>query len=186
MLGKHKYIAFNKPYGVLCQFTAEEGDSCLNEFNLPKDVYAAGRLDKDSEGLLLLTSDGSLINKITSPQLNKIKIYLVQVEKFPSETSLDELASGVFIKGKITKQCIVNLIGEPEVPERIPPVRFRKTVPTCWLEIHLSEGRNRQIRKMTAAIGHPTLRIIRTSINKLHLEDLKPGEFREVNLKDII
>ncbi len=180
----HKYIIFNKPYGVLCQFTGEKGDRTLAEFGMPQGVYAAGRLDKDSEGLLLLTDDGKLIEKLLNPKSNHQKIYWAQVERIPSEQNLQEMMSGVLIKGYKTKKCQVQII-DPQMPDRDPPIRFRKDILTCWLEIVLTEGKNRQVRRMTAAIEHPTLRLIRVGIEKLKLSDLKEGEWIEVSREDI-
>lgn len=181
------YLAFNKPYGILSQFTSENSDDNLSKFNLPKGVYACGRLDKDSEGLLLLTNDGPLINKLLNPKYDKVKTYWVQVERVPSEESLKKLSIGVKIEDYTTKPCQVKIIEpSPDIAERNPPVRSRKTVPTCWLEIKISEGKNRQVRKMTASIGHPTLRLIRVKIGNLSLGNLASGDFREIKLKDII
>ena len=181
------YLAFNKPYGILSQFTSDKPDDNLSKFNLPKDVYACGRLDKDSEGLLLLTNDGPLINKLLNPKYDKIKTYWVQVERIPSEESLKKLSLGVKIEDYTTRPCKIKILEPaPEIPERDPPVRFRKTVPTCWLEISISEGKNRQVRKMTASIGHPTLRLIRVKIGNLPLGDLAFGEYREISIKDIV
>ena len=181
------YLAFNKPYGILSQFTSDNPDNNLSKFNLPKDVYACGRLDKDSEGLLLLTNDGPLINILLSPKYDKVKTYWVQVERIPSAESLEKLSLGVRIEDYITKPCQIKMLTPPPtVSERNPPVRFRKSVPTCWLEIKISEGKNRQIRKMTASIGHPTLRLIRVKIGQLSLGDIAPGEFRKIKREDII
>jgi 23S rRNA pseudouridine2457 synthase len=181
------YLAFNKPYGILSQFTSDNPDDNLSKFNLPKDVYACGRLDKDSEGLLLLTNDGPLINKLLNPKYDKVKTYWVQVERIPREDSLKKLANGVRIEDYTTKPCQIKIIEPtPDIPERNPPVRFRKTVPTCWLEIKISEGKNRQVRKMTASIGHPTLRLIRIKIGNLSLGNLAAGEYREISREDII
>lgn len=180
-----KYIAFNKPYGCLCQFTGEEGDLTLSEFGLPKEVYSVGRLDKDSEGLMILTDDGVFNQKVANPKSKKKKIYWAQVEKVPSEESLKELRAGVVIQGKKTLPCEARII-EPVVEERDPPIRYRKTVPTAWVEITLQEGRNRQVRKMGAAIGHPVLRLIRVQMGNLKLEYLKPGQWKEIDPKDVI
>ncbi len=177
-------IAFNKPYGVLSQFTGEEGDKTLAQFDLPKGVYPAGRLDKDSEGLLILTNDGLLNQKIANPKSFKEKTYWAQVEKIPDQLAIKALTQGPTIKGYKCRPCKAKLI-EPVIEERDPPIRFRKTVPTSWLEIIISEGKNRQVRRMTAAIGHPTLRLIRTQIGKLGLNDLKMGEWREIDPKEI-
>jgi RluA family pseudouridine synthase/pseudouridine synthase len=180
------YILFNKPYNVLCQFTKEnDSEQALCDFSLPKDIYPAGRLDKDSEGLLLLTNDGDYIHKISSPKFYKIKTYWAQVEHIPTVDSLEILRKGVTIKGGyLTRSCQVKVI-EPNIPERIPPIRKRKTVPTCWIEIKISEGKNRQVRSMTAAIGHPTLRLIRVGIGAIELPTkLIPGDFLEIKRFD--
>lgn len=176
-----RYIVFNKPYGVLSQFTPEGGHRSLSEFGLPKDVYAAGRLDHDSEGLLLLTDDGPLIKRLLSPGA-KEKTYWVQVERIPTTESIEQLRRGVEISGERTRPCMARLIEDPHFPERDPPVRFRKNIPTQWIEIILTEGKNRQVRRMTAAVGFPTLRLVRVGLGKLNLFDfdLSPGEWREV------
>ncbi|MCP4914753.1 MAG: pseudouridine synthase [Oligoflexia bacterium] len=180
-----KYIAFYKPFNCVSQFTGE--GVTLSEYNLPSEVYAAGRLDKDSEGLLLLTNDGPFIKKVTDPKNDKEKIYWVQVEKIPEKKDLEKLSRGVVIKGYKTKPCQVKILEpEPKVFDRDPPIRERKNIPTCWLEIKLTEGKNRQVRRMTAAIGFPTLRLIRVAIGKLNLGNLKPGEYREVKKSDIL
>ncbi len=179
----NKYILFNKPFNVLCQFTKQnESELCLGDFNLPSGVYAAGRLDKDSEGLLLLTNDGKLIDEMASPNYNKEKTYHAQVENIPSEEALKKLRSGVLIQGKMTKPCKVKILQDYQVGPRVPPIRERANIPTCWLEIKITEGRNRQIRKMTAAINHPTLRLIRVAIDNLKLENLKPGEYKVASI----
>lgn len=184
-----RYVIFNKPYNVLCQFTKQcEDESSLADFSLPKEVYPAGRLDKDSEGLLLLTNDGDLINKIASPKFHKEKTYWVQVERIPSTNSLKELASGVTIKGGYkTRPCRVKILDAPSIAQRNPPIRERKNVPTCWLEIVITEGRNRQVRRMTAKIGHPTLRLIRVGIGKLRMDgSLRSGEFKELKKSELV
>ena len=181
-----KYVAFYKPYGVLSQFTGEVGDRTLAEFNLPKDVYAAGRLDKDSEGLLLLTDDGPFIKRLLEPKNEKEKTYWVQVEHIPTPEKLKELSQGVVIQGYKTLPCKVRLIDEPSVPPRDPPIRERKSIPTAWIEIKLIEGKNRQVRRMTAAIGHPTLRLIRYAIGRLTLDNLDQGHWREVDKRDVL
>jgi 23S rRNA pseudouridine2457 synthase len=181
-----RYIVFHKPYGVLSQFTPEDGARTLAEFNLPKEVYAAGRLDKDSEGLLLLTDDGPLIERLLNPKNDKQKTYWVLVERVPDEESLNKMRQGLKIEDYTTKAAAVTLLDpQPEVAPRDPPVRFRKTVQDVWIEIKISEGKNRQVRKMTAAIGHPTLRLIRMGIGKLTLGTLPLGEWREVRLVEI-
>lgn len=176
-----RYVLFHKPYGVLSQFTPEDGARTLAEFNLPKDIYAAGRLDKDSEGLLLLTDDGPLIERLLNPRSEKEKVYWVLVERVPTEDELQKMRTGLKIEDYVTKPCQVKILDpQPDVPPRDPPVRFRKTVQDIWLEIKISEGKNRQVRKMTAAIGHPTLRLIRVRTGDYELGDLKPGEWREL------
>lgn len=183
---KYSYIAFHKPYGVLCQFTGEQGDSTLADFNLPKGVYAAGRLDKDSEGLLILTDDGIFNQRLTNPNSNKEKIYRVQVENIPTREKLNILESGVEIQNYKTKPCKVQLLENFELPPRDPPIRERKSVPTSWLEIHLTEGKNRQVRRMTAKIGHPTLRLIRWKIGQIDLTNIPLGKWIRVDKKELI
>jgi 23S rRNA pseudouridine2457 synthase len=184
---KHLYLAFNKPYGILSQFTAENMAETLSNFNLPKDVYACGRLDKDSEGLLLLTNDGELIDRLLNPKNEKIKTYWVQVEKIPTLEDLKKLSAGVKIGDYQTKPCKVHMLDpQPPIPDRLPPIRTRLTVPTCWLQIELTEGKNRQVRRMTAAIGFPTLRLLRTKIGNLELGEMSPGAFREIKKSDIL
>lgn len=181
-----KYYAFYKPYGILSQFTSDRPEETLSVFNLPKGIYAAGRLDKDSEGLLILTNDGPFINQIASPNFNKEKTYWAQVEKQPTPEAINKLQAGLKIENYITKKCKARILDfEPEIPARIPPIRERKNIPTAWIEIILTEGKNRQVRKMTAAIGHPTLRLIRVKIGKLNLEGLHPGEFKEISKDQI-
>jgi 23S rRNA pseudouridine2457 synthase len=182
-----RYIVFNKPFDVLSQFTPESGARALNEFNLPSDVYAAGRLDKDSEGLLLLTNDGVLIERLLNPKNEKPKTYWALVERLPTEEELERLRQGIKIEDYITLPCQIKVLEpQPEVPPRDPPVRFRKTVQDYWVEITLTEGKNRQVRKMTAAIGHPTLRLIRKKIANLELGNLLPGEWKEISREDIL
>lgn len=176
-----RYVLFHKPYGVLSQFTPEDGAKSLAEFNLPKGVYAAGRLDKDSEGLLLLTDDGPLIERLLNPKNEKQKTYWVLVERVPTEESLEKMRKGLKIEAYTTKPCEVKILDpQPVVEPRDPPVRFRKTVQDIWIEIKIVEGKNRQVRKMTAAIGHPTLRLIRVASGDYQLGDLKPGEWKEL------
>lgn len=184
--GPYRYIVFHKPYGVLSQFTPEDGARSLAEFDLPKDVYAAGRLDKDSEGLLLLTNDGPLIEKLLDPKNEKEKTYWVQIERIPEKESLEKLSKGVKIQDYTTRPCQVKIIPDPNFPPRDPPIRVRKTVPDCWLEIIIHEGKNRQVRRMTAAIHHPTLRLVRVRLGKLKLGDLAPGQWREVSKTDVL
>jgi 23S rRNA pseudouridine2457 synthase len=176
-----RYVLFHKPYGVLSQFTPEDGARSLAEFDLPKGIYAAGRLDKDSEGLLLLTDDGPLIERLLNPNNEKQKTYWVLVERVPTEESLEKMRKGLLIEDYKTKPCEVTILDpQPDVPPRDPPVRFRKTVQDIWIEMKIVEGKNRQVRKMTAAIGHPCLRLIRIKSGDYELGDLKPGEWREL------
>lgn len=179
---KSRYIIFNKPYGTLCQFTDKSGkDTLANYGPFPNDVYPAGRLDADSEGLVLLTNDGLLKSFLLAPRYKHPRTYLAQVERIPFEENLQKLRNGIIIENKKTLPAKIRLLEEePNFPPRIVPIRFRKNVPTCWLEITLTEGRNRQVRKMTATIGHPTLRLIRIMIDTISMEGLKPGESREL------
>lgn len=182
-----RYIAFHKPYGVLSQFTCESGHRALAEFNLPADVYAVGRLDMDSEGLLLLSNDGTFINRLLNPTHGHERTYLVQVEGEPSEEALQALRDGVRVRDYVTRPARVELLDkEPSLPPRDPPIRERRHIPVRWLRITLTEGRNRQVRRMTAAVGHPTLRLVRVSIGALELGDLPRGQWREVKRKDVL
>lgn len=184
---KH-YLIFNKPYRVLCQFSPVQGKLTLSDFlSLPKDIYPVGRLDYDSEGLLILTNDGLLHHRLIDPRFEHSRTYLVQVEGIPDNTAIQKLSEGIVIKNKLTKRANVKLLNhEPKLWERNPPIRFRKSIPASWLEIELFEGRNRQIRKMTAAVGFPTLRLVRIKIEFLEVFGLKPGEFRELEENEII
>lgn len=168
-------ILFNKPFNVLCQFSDKEGRKTLSDFLQIKNVYAAGRLDYDSEGLVVLTDDGKLQNKISDPTHKLVKTYRVQVEGILGEESLKRLRTGIMLKDGLTKPAIVKLIAEPKIWERIPPIRERKNIPTSWIELKISEGKNRQIRRMTAAVGYPTLRLVRFSIGDWTIENLNPG-----------
>ena len=181
------YILFNKPLGVLSQFTPEAGRMSLSEFGpFPGEVYPAGRLDAESEGLLLLTNDNTIKHRLTEPRHSHPRTYLVQVERVPDTESLNTLRSGVVIEGRTTRPADVHLLQtEPALPPRPVEIRFRKSVPTAWLEITLREGRNRQVRKMTAAVGHPALRLVRVRIGNLSLEGLKPGESRRLKPAEI-
>lgn len=181
-----KYILFYKPFAVLSQFTPEEGKRSLRDFGFPGGIYPVGRLDYDSEGLLLLTDDNAVKHTLTDPKFELPKTYVAQVERIPSEESLAQLRSGIVIEGKKTKPAVVRLLtGETSFPPRSVPIRFRKTVPTAWLELTLREGRNRQVRKMTAAVGHPTLRLVRIKIGAMEIGALLPGEWRELNRSEI-
>jgi 23S rRNA pseudouridine2457 synthase len=179
-------IAFNKPYGVLPCFTDPNGRPTLADYIDFPGVYAAGRLDLDSEGLLLLTSDGTLAHHITDPQHKLPKLYLAQIERIPSEETLEQLRTGVVLNGKKTKPAEVRLLpNDPQLPDRPVPIRFRKNVPTAWLEIILREGLNRQVRRMTAAVGNPTLRLVRVAIGPIMLGTLHPGDWRNVTSGEI-
>ena len=174
-------IALNKPYGVLCQFTDADGRRTLAEFVRQKDVYAAGRLDHDSEGLLLLTDDGQLAHRLTDPRHKQTKTYLVQVDGKIDEAALVALRRGVLLNDGPTLPAAAELSVEPDwLWPRDPPVRFRKSIPTSWLSLTLREGRNRQVRRMTAAMGFPTLRLIRTRIGEHALDGLAPGCLRDL------
>ncbi|MEJ2619203.1 MAG: pseudouridine synthase [Candidatus Thiodiazotropha sp.] len=170
-------ILLNKPYGVLTQFTDDLGRPTLADYINTKGVYAAGRLDRDSEGLVLLTDDGKLQQQITHPGKKHRKTYWVQVEGIPSEQSIQQLKQGVIVKDGPTLPAKVKKIIEPRLWPREPAVRFRAKIPTQWLEIALQEGRNRQVRRMTANVGHPTLRLVRSAIGKWRLKQLQPGEW---------
>ncbi|MBI4000417.1 MAG: pseudouridine synthase [Nitrospira defluvii] len=179
-------LAFNKPYDVLPCFTDPEGRPTLRDYIDVPDVYAAGRLDRDSEGLLLLTSDGSLAHYITDPQHHLPKVYLAQVERIPDASALERLCKGVMVNGTHTRPAQARLlVEEPALPERPVPIRFRKNVPTAWLELTLQEGMNRQVRRMTAAVGHPTLRLVRMAIGPITLGDLQPGQWRELTQAEV-
>ena len=176
-------IAFNKPFNVLCQFTDRSTPArrTLAEFDLPAAVYAAGRLDFDSEGLLLLTDDGALAHRLTDPRPKQPKTYWVQVEGEPTEVQLSALRDGVQLKDGRTLPAQAQQIEVPTLWPRDPPVRFRKTVPDAWIELQIHEGRNRQVRRMTAAVGLPTLRLVRVAIGAHTLQDLQPGHWRSVD-----
>ena len=171
-------IAFNKPFNVLCQFTAGAGRRTLADFVTVKGVYPAGRLDYDSEGLLLLTDDGKLQQRIANPRHRTKKTYLAQVERIPDAAAFALLRRGVKLRDGITAPAGARLIEAPDwLWPREPPIRYRRNVPTAWLEITLTEGRNRQVRRMTAAAGHPTLRLVRVGIGAWSLDGLRPGEW---------
>ena len=176
-------IAFNKPYGVLCQFTDRSTPPrrTLAEFGLPADVYPAGRLDFDSEGLLLLTDDGALAHRLTDPKHKQPKTYWVQVEGDPDEAQLDALRNGIVLNDGPTLPAQAKRIEPPSLWPRDPPVRFRKTVPDAWIELIIREGRNRQVRRMTAAVGLPTLRLVRVAVGAYRLDSLVSGAWQPMS-----
>jgi 23S rRNA pseudouridine2457 synthase len=179
-----RLFLFNKPYLVLCQFTDPEGRPTLADYISVKDVYAAGRLDYDSEGLLILTNSGRLQHYISDPSHKLPKTYWVQVEGIPSDDAINQLRRGILLNDGMTRPAQARLISEPVVWPRTPPIRQRKSIPTSWVELTISEGRNRQVRRMTAAIKHPTLRLIRYAIGEWNIEGLQPGEWLETTTPD--
>jgi 23S rRNA pseudouridine2457 synthase len=176
-------IAFNKPFGVLSQFTGDGSPNrTLAEFDFPKNIYSIGRLDADSEGLLLLSDEAKWNEKLLHPRNAHEREYWAQVEKIPSLENLKKLENGILIQGRKSLPCRARILEpQPEIPPRIPPIRFRKSVPDCWIGLELIEGKNRQVRKMTAAVGHPTLRLIRVRIAGFLLGDLAAGEWKILN-----
>jgi len=176
-------LAFHKPYGVLSQFTPNGSPhQTLAEFDFPKNVYPLGRLDADSEGLLLLSDEPGLNSQLLAPEKGHSRTYWAQVERIPSSEALQKLSQGVTLDGRATLPCRAWLLDpQPSLPPRDPPIRYRKTVPECWIGLELTEGKNRQVRKMTAAIGHPTLRLIRIKIGGLELNRLAPGAWKELS-----
>ncbi|MHB8666272.1 MAG: pseudouridine synthase [Burkholderiales bacterium] len=180
-------ILFNKPYGVLCQFTAAGGRPCLKDFLPVAGVYPAGRLDSDSEGLLVLTGDGALQARITEPRRKLTKTYWAQVEGVPEEPALQLLRAGLDLGDFVTRPCSARRIDQPQgLWPRDPPIRRRVHIPTAWLELKLDEGKNRQVRRMTARIGHPTLRLIRQAVGAWTLQGLAPGQWREASVPAIL
>jgi len=181
-------ILFYKPYGVVSRFTPEGAWLSLKTFGpFPEGVYPVGRLDADSEGLLFLTDDMDVKRRLTHPSFGHPKTYTVQVERIPSEEALERLRQGIVIEGQQTRPAEARLLEcEPDLPPRPIPIRFRKNVPTAWLEIVLREGRNRQVRRMTAAVGHPTLRLIRTRVGEFTLAGLEPGQHRVLSREEFV
>lgn len=179
-------LAFNKPFGVLSQFTRETPvQRTLAEFNFPPGVYPLGRLDADSEGLLLLGDEAKLNQALLNPQNGHLRRYWAQVERVPGPEDMARLSRGPTIQGRKTLPCKAWILSpQPELPERDPPIRFRKSVPTCWIALELTEGKNRQVRRMTAAVGFPTLRLVRVQIGELPLGGLAPGEWRVLAAED--
>ncbi len=179
-------IAFHKPFGVLSQFTGDgSANRPLAEFNFPKNVYAIGRLDADSEGLLLLSDEAKWNDKLLHPRHAHEREYWAQVEKIPSPENLQQLEKGILIQGHKTLPCRAWILEpQPKIAPRVPPIRFRKSVPDCWIGLELIEGKNRQVRRMTAAIGHPTLRLLRVRIGNFWLGDLPAGQWRIFSATD--
>jgi len=180
-MAMHRYYKLHKPYDVLTQFTDQEGRATLKDLFPHPGVYPVGRLDRDSEGLLILSDDGRLAHRLTDPRFAHPRTYLVQVERVPDPAALDSLRAGVMLKDGLTRRAEVELLEEPPpLPDRSVPIRFRKTVPTAWIKLVLREGRNRQVRRMTAAVGFPTLRLVRVAIGSVKLDGLEPGAWREL------
>jgi 23S rRNA pseudouridine2457 synthase len=184
-LHQFKYFIFNKPFGVLSQFSGSEGRKTIKDFFTPaKDVYPVGRLDMDSEGLLLLTNDKNLINFLLDPKNKHEREYLVQVEGIPAANDLKKLENGIVIQGEKTLPAKVKKIPDPIIWKRNPPIRERRSIPVSWLDLIIVEGKNRQIRRMTAKIGYPALRLIRIRIKNIPLGELRTGEIRELSDKE--
>jgi 23S rRNA pseudouridine2457 synthase len=177
-----RLILFNKPYGVLSQFSDSGQHATLADYIPVKRVYPAGRLDKDSEGLLLLTDDGAVQHRIADPRYKLPKTYWAQVEGVPDERALQQLRRGVRLKDGMTRPAQARLMQAPHIRERVPPIRHRARIPTAWIELIIREGRNRQVRRMTAAVGHPTLRLVRYAVGGWTLEGLAPGQWRQLSI----
>lgn len=188
-MGNYRYILFYKPYGVLSQFTDNSGTTerhTLKEYIPVPRIYPVGRLDWDSEGLLLLTNHGQLQHQLSNPKFEHPRTYWVQVERIPDAAAIKQLEQGVIIQDYCTRPAKVRLLNaEPQLPERDRPIRFRKNVPTAWLEMTLTEGRNRQVRRMTAKVGFPTLRLVRVAIAHLSLNHLQPGQWRDLTSEEL-
>lgn len=185
----HRYLLFNKPFRVLSQFTPGKDDpasgrTTLSRFIPVPNVYPVGRLDYDSEGLLLLTDDGPLQHRLSNPRFEHPRTYWAQVEGVITEEAAQQLAKGVSIQGRMTKPCHAEIISEPLLPPRHPPIRFRQSIPVSWVQLILTEGRNRQVRRMTAAVGFPTLRLVRFAIGDLTLAHLEPGQWRDLTASE--
>ncbi|GAB2531426.1 pseudouridine synthase [Rufibacter soli] len=180
-----RYLLLNKPFEVLTQFTDEAGRQTLKDYVTVPGVYPVGRLDYDSEGLVLLTDDKQLQHRLSDPKFKVEKTYWVQVEGVPTDQALDELERGVLLQGKKTAPAKTRLLEDVTFWERSKPIRFRANLPTSWVEVKISQGMNRQVRKMTAAVGYPTLRLVRVAIGSLVLGDLQPGEFRELRAEEV-
>lgn len=183
-----RFLLFHKPYDVLSQFSEEPGSPArtLKHFISVPDVYPVGRLDRDSEGLMLLTNNGQVQHRLTDPRFEHPRTYWVQVERIPDAAALQQLRQGVMIQNYRTRPAkIRQLPTEPDLPPRDPPIRFRKNVPTAWLEMTLTEGKNRQVRRMTAAVGFPTLRLVRVAIGALRLNGLESGQWRELTAAEL-
>ena len=188
-MGKYRYVLFYKPYGVLSQFTDSSGETqrrTLKDYISISEVYPVGRLDWDSEGLMLLTNRGQLQHRLSHPQFEHRRTYWAQVERIPDANAIAQLQQGVTIEKYRTRPAFVRLLNfEPQLPPRNPPIRFRKNVPTAWLEITLTEGKNRQVRRMTAAVGFPTLRLVRVALAHLKLGELQPGQWRDLTADEL-
>lgn len=183
----YRYLVFYKPYNVLSQFSDDSPNprTTLKDFIPVSNVYPVGRLDHDSEGLMLLTDNGQLQHRLSDPKFQHTKTYWAQVENIPTDRAIAELRKGVTIQNYRTRPALVDRLDEPDLPPRDPPIRFRKNIPTAWLEITLTEGKNRQVRRMTAAVGFPTLRLVRIAIAQLRLTDLSPGEWRDLTAEEL-